>query len=265
MQQQPQSTTDKKEIQVWHEDYKITSYLVNLRGRAGLFAVLNLIQDVGWMHAIAANVRLSSGLAWVFTRQKLVMQQWPKWNETITIRTWLRQPDSSAFILRDYEILHKDVVIGTCTSTFTVIDTNTRKIATQDWAAYVSLFKTEGMLEHVPAKIPYNTEAQDLSVFEVRNSDIDLNNHVNNTQYAKWVLDSISIDTLKAGVDLLEYEVNFLAEARSGDRVTVQKCVEEKLADQKDQATGITQFQGVRVSDQKPVFTAKLRVKELKA
>ncbi|AGH94539.1 acyl-[acyl-carrier-protein] thioesterase [Pseudobdellovibrio exovorus] len=251
-------TTEKR---IWEEEYKITSYLVNLRGRAGLYAILNLIQDVGWMHAIAAQVRLPANLAWVFTRQKLVMSQWPKWNETISIRTWLRPPESAAFILRDYEIILNGQVIGTCTSTFAVIDTQTRKIAAQEWSEYEQLFRTGTALPHHPVKIPYREDAQDLTVFEVRNSDIDLNNHVNNTKYAKWILDSISIDTLRAGVDLLEYEVNFLAEARSGDRVTVQSCAEEKLEGQSDSATALIQFQGVRVSDKKTIFTAKLRVR----
>lgn len=246
--------------QIWKEDYLITSFLVNLRGQAGLYAILNLIQDVGWMHAIHFQVKLAKNLGWIFTRQKLVMTEWPAWNQTVTIRTWLRKPETEAFLLRDYEILLNDKKIGECTSTFTVMDMQTRKIAAQDWSEFASIWRTEGCLDHRPAKIPYSTQAQDLAQFQVRNSDIDLNHHVNNTKYAQWILDAIPIDILRKGTDLHGYEVNFLAETKIGDLVTVQKT----LSDQAGAPAGsLVQFQGIRSADGKPVFTAQMLVQVL--
>lgn len=244
--------------QIWKENYKITSYLVNLRGKAGLYAILNLIQDVGWMHAIQSGVRLGKNYGWVFTRQKLMMEEWPAWNENITIRTWLRPPQGDAFFMRDYEILRDEKKIGECTSTFTVMDMQTRKMATGlDWSAYAELWRPDSHLVHKPEKIPYAAEAKDLVCFEVRNSDIDLNNHVNNTKYAQWVLDSISLDTLRGQtVELLGYEVNFLAEVKPGDQVQVQQA-----ALQEGPEASQIQFQGVRRSDSKPVFTVLMTMR----
>ena len=223
-----------------------------------MYATLNLIQDVGWMHAINANVRLAQNHGWVFTRQKLMMHEWPAWNENITIRTWLRPPEADAFFLRDYEILRDGKKIGECTSTFTVMDMLTRKMATGlDWSAYSELWRPESHLPHKPVKIPYAAEAKDLVCFEVRNSDIDLNHHVNNTKYAQWVLDSVSLDTLRGKtVELLGYEVNFLAEAKPGDQVQVQQAFTNETADGAQ-----IQFQGLRRSDNKPVFTALMTVR----
>lgn len=242
--------------QVWTEDYKIASYLVNLRGRAGLYAILNFIQDVGWMHAIHLKVNLEKNKGWVFTRQKLLMHEWPAWNQTIQIRTWLRPPQGS-FLLRDYEILLDDKKIGECTSTFTVMDLEARKLANVDWTKFESVWKQSGLLEHKPEKISLNSELQELAKFEVRNSDIDLNNHVNNTKYAQWILDAIPIEILRGGEHLASYEVNFLAETKSGDVVVVQKAVN----DIEDGDMSIVKFQGMRVADSKPVFTAQMRVK----
>lgn len=241
---------------LWKDHYKITSYLVNLRGQAGLYSILNLIQDSGWQHAIKLNVKIEPHLGWVFTRQKLTMTEWPSWNETVTIRTWLRAPNSdSAFLYRDYELFLGEKKIGECTSTFTVMDMNTRKLALVDWNKYSGIWKPEGYLDHMPAKIILQDEMQDLAQFQVRNSDIDLNNHVNNTKYAQWILDSIPIEILKAGTSLHTYEVNFLLEAKSGDMITVQKTI-------KDENLGPfnrVYFQGIRHSDQKPVFTATMK------
>ena len=241
--------------QIFSEDYKIASYLVNLRGRAGLYAILNLIQDVGWLHAINHKINLGENQGWIFTRQKLLMKEWPLWNQTITIRTWVRAPQG-AFLLRDYEIFMNGQKIGECTSTFTVMDMKTRKLADLDWGFYSTLWRQNDVLSHKPEKINWDPVAKDLAQFEVRNSDIDLNNHVNNTKYAQWILDAIPIEMLRVGGHLTGYEVNFLAETKSGDVIKVQKAAEEREVEN----ASIMQFQGLRVADSKPVFIAQLHV-----
>lgn len=234
---------------VWTETYRINSFLVNLRGKAGLYAVLNLIQDVGWQHAFHLNIKLKN-LAWVFTRQKLVMSEWPAWNETLTIRTWLRPPSPAGFLFRDYELFAEDRKVGECTSTFVTIDTQTRKMALQDWSAYAEYWHPEERLAHQPGKVIVESPVEKLAEFCVRNSDIDMNHHVNNTKYAQWILDALPIEKLRNGADLLEYEVNFLAETVPGDIVSVQKGGEPAEL----------RFQGIRTGDGKQVFTARMKL-----
>ena len=235
---------------IWTEDYKIASYFVNLRGRAGLYSVLNFIQDVGWMHARQMKVSLEPHQGWVFTRQSLSMNAWPKWNETIAIKTWLRKPTSEIFFFRDYEIFNGDTKIGECTSTFTVMDMNTRKMAMPDLKKLAAVFREDYNHSELPEKIQWQSDVTEIAQFEVRNSDLDMNNHVNNTRYAQWILDAIPLEILKGDAQLLKYEINFLAETKSGDKVTLLKT---NAPD-----TAITQFQGVRAADGKPVFTARL-------
>lgn len=238
---------------VWSENYLISSYLVNLRGKAGLYAMLNLIQDVGWMHAFHLQVKLEKHHAWIFTRQRLSMKDWPGWNETIRIQTWLRPP-SDRFLLRDYEVFANDRKIGEGTGAFTVMDMQTRKLAAVDWAKFPQMWREDGSLTTVPEKIALSEKTEELAQFQVRNSDIDMNQHVNNTKYAQWILDSLPIEILKTGVNLHDYDVNFLAEAKSGDVISIQHVVDSSIS-----GPTLTQFQGVRVSDQKPVFAARLR------
>lgn len=241
----------------WTEKYKVSSFLVNLRGRAGLYAILNFIQDVGWMHAINTNIILPKNQAWVFTRQNLKMNYWPKWNEEVSIKTWLRKPESEAFFFRDYELFVGDQKIGQCTSTFTVIDRETRKIARLDMSKFLPLWNEELSLKQLPEKIIWDGNSKEIAKFEVRNSDLDMNNHVNNTKYAQWILDSLPLDVLKGAVELIEYEVNFLAESKSGDVVSVQ----EAAAQITEEIYSVIQFQGIRASDQKPIFTARMKIR----
>lgn len=228
---------------------------MNLRGQAGLYSILNFVQDVGWLHANALKIQLPSEHGWVFTRQKLSMNSWPMWNEIVTLRTWLRKPES-AFIYRDYEFFVNDIKIGECTSTFTVMNLSTRKLAIQDWNLYDSAWSPSEHLEFIPEKIIWNTDATELTQFQVRNSDIDLNHHVNNTKYAQWILDAIPIDTLRDGAILKGYEVNFLSESKIGDVISLQKVNPEISIDQ----SKLIQFQGSNLQNGKSVFTARLQV-----
>lgn len=238
---------------VFSEPYRITSFLVNLRHRAGLYAVLNLVQDVGWQHAVQMGFDLSGqGLLWVFTRQKLVMLRWPSWNEVVELRTWLRPLSDSPFIFRDYELWVGGEKIGECTSSFTVIDEKTRKLGKPDWASFQGVWRHEGLLDLQPGKILPQTGCEDLAAFQVRNSDLDLNNHVNNTRYAQWILDAVPLQMLRTA-HLHEYEINFLAETKKGDEITLQRGQE---------SGSWVHFQGLRKADGKTVFTAKLKISE---
>lgn len=241
-------------IDTWSEDYQIASYFVNLRGRVGLYAILNFIQDVGWMHARQMQIKLEPHQGWVFTRQSLSMQSWPRWNETITIKTWLRPPTSGVFFYRDYEIYHNNEKIGECTSTFSVIDMQTRKMVSLDLTKYSVVYREDYAHSTQPEKIMWQEQTQELAQFQVRNSDLDMNNHVNNTKYAQWVLDALPLDLLKGNTHLEKYEINFMAETKSGDVVSVQ--MSPVAGD-----SNTTQFQGVRLADNKPVFTARMQTR----
>lgn len=240
---------------IWVEQYKITSYLVNLRQRAGLYATLNLIQDIGWMHAINSSIRLPKNQGWVFTRQNLKMEYWPKWNELVTIKTWLRKPLDKSFFYRDYELFVGDKKIGQCTSSFTIMDLVTRKrVDDVDWSLIPQIWQDNLSLEQKPKKIFWMEDAENVSSFMVRHSDLDMNNHVNNTKYAQWVLDSIALEELTGTLEVYGYEINFLAEAKSGDEILIQKSSEQKVEDGQ-----MLQFQGVRSKDQRPIFAVQLK------
>lgn len=238
---------------IWNENYVIPSYLVNLRGKAGLFAMLNLLQDAGWRHAFHWDFRLPDHQGFVFTRQKLMMSRWPSWNDQITIRTWIRPPNG-AFLFRDYEIYHLDNKIGEGTGSFVVIDLKTRKPAKADWSSFEQYWRQDFSLTIEPEKISTDGNYQEVSRFSVRNSDLDMNDHVNNTKYAQWVLDSLPIETLRGQVHLHGYEVNFLAEAKLGDEIVLRSF----HAGSDSNELSSTHFQGIRASDQRPIFSVRL-------
>jgi acyl-ACP thioesterase len=67
----------------------VNSFLVNPQKRLGLYGLLNLLQDTAWIHAThlghGYDNMLLEETAWVLTRQKVRMTEWPKWGDEIQI------------------------------------------------------------------------------------------------------------------------------------------------------------------------------------
>ena len=68
---------------------------------------------------------------------------------------------------------------------------------------------------------PLNTH-EDERKFQVRFRDLDINQHVNNTSYVEWILESIPAGVKKDAV-LSELEINFLAESFLHDRIIAKR------------------------------------------
>lgn len=238
---------------IWHENYVVSSFLVNPQKKLGLYGLLNLLQDVAWKHAThlghGYESMIKEGVGWVLTRQKLQMLRWPVWGEEITFRTWIR-PVEGVVVVRDFEILKGDELLGQSTTQWLTLDLTTRRPSENSRASFVGECR-EGEYSKIDArKVSLNDEVQNINEFKVRNSDLDMNGHVNNTRYAQWILDSIPME--KHGQYILqEYEINFIAETKLNDTIQIRSAPNNE---------GSFQYQGKRLGDDKTVFAANIKV-----
>jgi acyl-ACP thioesterase len=244
-----------KKESVWTQKFMVSSFLVNPQKRLGIYSLLNLLQDAAWMHATHlghGHAETAAGkTAWVLTRQKVKMETWPAWGDSVTIRTWVR-PLQGPFAVRDFEILHDEKIIGSCTTSWVLmnIETRTAILGKLDLPFEA---RSDFQLDYDAKKISITDALEPRAQFEVRNSDLDMNEHVNNTRYVQWILDSIP-RVWHNNFSLREYEVNFLAEAHSGDHVDILMSPERP----DEKGPFVVQFQGVR--NGKSVFSAELKV-----
>jgi acyl-ACP thioesterase len=249
----------------WSESYKINSPLVNSLGRLGLYGLLNLLQETAWIHAESLGFGMNSmekqGLYWVLTRQNLQMKSWPGFGKTVRIETWLREPNQS-FLSREFKVYSEDnVEIGACTTSWLALDRTTRQIIPAETLRAWPEITNPNSTGLVANKIPAEESYIQLAKFRVRISDLDINNHVNNTKYAQWILDSIPFELHKK-FTLDGYSVNFLTETRLGDEVKIEGSDNfpegfSKLLEQPGIA-GESGYRGLRASDQKVLFSARL-------
>jgi acyl-ACP thioesterase len=244
---------------IWTQNFLVNSFLVNPQKKLGLYSLLNLLQDAAWMHAHhqghGHSETLAGKTAWVLTRQKLRMNEWPRWGESISLRTWVR-PLQGPFAIRDFEILKEEKVIGSCTTSWVLMNVETRGAVLGNLSDLPFEIREDFKLPYDAKKIIIKEALLPRARFEVRNSDLDMNEHVNNTRYAQWILDAIP-RVWHRGFDLQEYEVNFLMETHAGDHIDILMSPERP--DEKEPFQ--VQFQGLR--NGKAVFSAEMKVSPL--
>ncbi|MGB8602722.1 MAG: hypothetical protein WCD42_11070, partial [Rhizomicrobium sp.] len=166
--------------------------------------------------------------------------------DQLTIESWAR-PFVGALAPRDFLIRCNDVVIGEATTLWLTLDgTSHRPLRTPP----PIVCRPDGALTLEAAKIPQQKDLPALATLTVKNSDLDVNGHVNNTHYARWILDSLPAADL-ARLTAARYEVNFLAETGLGEQVEI--CGGPGSGDEPD----CWQFQGTR-PDGKTLFVARL-------
>ena len=207
----------------WEEPFKVHSYDIDAAKRLTLESLLKYFQEAAWNHAEHlgrgySHLR-SRNQVWVLSRMMVVVNAHPEWGDPLILRTW---PCGSASLLalRDFELMDNNRRRLSCaTSGWLVLDLQSRRPQ-----------RIEPILGSMPTISGYRAvggEALKLqpvagsgscTVLAVRHSDLDLNDHVNNTTYARWILDSYPIDFHRTH-RLRRISLNFLAEVGCHDSV----------------------------------------------
>lgn len=236
----------------WEQDYPINSLSLNSQGELGLYSLLQILQDTAIGHAQELNLGKAQmnelNMFWVLTRQKLEISFWPRAREVLHTKTWLRV-QHDGLLVRDFLIHSSDgKQVGRATTTWLALGQDTRRPVKMDGTKILQGIAQEESTGLTATKISSPANFERLGSFAVRNSDIDGNNHVNNTRYAQWVLDAVPFD-LHRTHRVEGYEINFLAETHLGDLIHIEASP----------GTDWRTFRGVRESDQKVVFISRLK------
>lgn len=238
----------------FEKEYEVNSINININKRLGLYGMLGILQDVGAIHAeymgVGMEAMIENNAFWVFTQQKLKMQRWPKWQDHVVVKTWPRKIHGLK-AYRDYTIHVGDELIGESVATFMVLDGKTRKPTQPKLSEEIINGIPDKELEIIPEKVMVPSGLEYANTIMVRNSDLDMNNHVNNTKYAQWILDTIKLDYHRRFV-VSEFDMNFISECRLGDEIEISLLIDEKGD------TVTSYYQGVRKSDKKVVFNAHI-------
>jgi len=204
---------------------KVTLYnsYFDKNDRLSMKSILSIFQDVASIHAEEIGVgykeMLNKNLYWVLSRIKIDIVKMPEINQTVVVETWPHEKGKVDFD-RDLRILSEDgevLIIGT--SKWCVIDTVQRKLQRAENVNYIGDIYPGVNYAETFSKISL-PDVNTLFKFKynVLFSDLDHNQHMNNTNYANLVVSAIENEKFN------HFEINFLNECKFKDEIYISTC-----------------------------------------
>lgn len=200
---------------------EVASYQVNPDGNISLTSLADLLQEIAWKHADSAdfgqNLR-SSNQIWILSRLEIKVEKFPKWGDSVQLFTGGRGADK-LFAFREFLVRDRnEKVFARAMSSWLLVNSDTKRILKPESVLPPELFDPTNKPDWQPAKITPSGDLVASETVRVRLSDLDLNHHVNNTSYIRWLEDLL----FDHKIHPTNIEVNYLSECMVGDLVQIQ-------------------------------------------
>jgi acyl-ACP thioesterase len=206
--------------------FSINSYDADSKGRMPLYKLFHYLQEAAYLNAESNGFGYEflekEKAYWVLVRVMVRIDQYPRWNDEIAIKTWPRGAHG-LFAVRDFEISQGNKVIGSVSTYWMILDKDSRRPKPiHDYAFVKSDFLKDRAIHKDLDKILIEGESQLVDQRKVYSSDIDVNAHVNNATYIKWVMDAYYE---KNDGQVKEIEVNFIGELFPGEQFSIEESI----------------------------------------
>lgn len=204
------------------QDYRIRPNEADSFNELKVPAALDLLQDMAWEHAhqlgVSVTQLMERNQTWVLSRFHLVFDQPITQGETVTLRTWPVKV-YRLFAIRDFEILSPSgTILARATSGWLLLSwPELRPLRPEDIMKEIQLYPQRSVEDDFEA-LPRPNESVVESPFQVRWHDLDINNHVNNTVYPLWALESFP-ESFHRNHRCRSLEIQFTGMAFPGDRI----------------------------------------------
>ena len=206
------------------QDWKINFLQCYPNGYLKYTDLCNLLQLTAGIHAELGGISFSDmqlhNQAWVLSKMKVEISKLPKWNDTITIKTWINSLENSRS-MRCLEIYLGNEKIAGSETYWSVFNTNTRKsenlaLPHEHFEKFSNNFATESRLSNINIIICDVLVATKKIVL----SDLDIVNHANSVKYLEWCLDLLS-DSIILKKQIKSFEMNYLRELSIQDKIQI--------------------------------------------
>ncbi len=187
------------------------------------YVLLKCLEDIAVKNAsdnhFGVEEVVNQQVAWVLLKYAMEFMDYPQGIKGLIIETESRGVNR-LFATRDFVI--KDDTgrqLGRASSIWTVIDLNSKRMLNpQDvfQGCLPNIEKRPDDLKH--AKIPALGDAAVVTPFAVQESDIDMNQHVNNCTYINWAFAGLS-EATASGKKLQSLAINYKKEVLKGESV----------------------------------------------
>ena len=214
----------------FQNDYKIRYSELDCNLTLKPAALLQLLQDIASENAESLGFGYSfiskKKLAWFLLKLHIEFNEYPQGD--ISIRTEPRGYNR-LFALRDFEIVDKNTILGEATTTWGLIDLKTKSMSNiseilADNPKMKPFEKRDNDLKYNKINTIQRIDAEKL--FEIRYDDVDVNQHVNNSNFLVWALEVLDFEFRKSK-KLKALDIVFKKEIKYGANVCSQVQIEQ--------------------------------------
>ncbi len=208
------------------ENFKTRYHEMTPKGQIPVWVLQNYFQEAAGIDAHNLSYgweELSiNGVAWILTKLQIQLLKPVSGAQKIRVKTWHCYSDKIQS-RRDFVMFNEaGEHIAKGVSWWLIMDLNKRKITRSPQSLIDLNDKNPApIMEASTEKAPRETElGAPLNTVDLtaRLEDLDSNNHVNNSHFSAWALESLPADKTE-GKTLVEIIIHFKAEVRHGDKV----------------------------------------------
>lgn len=160
-------------------------------------------------------------LFWMLARMWYRLDRPLAWNERLEVRTWHRGV-KGASSYRDFDLFVEGKPVGEAVSLWVLADGETHRLARM--RGIEEFQNTDGgtlCKDKVLSRFKVPPEMTEADCRAMHYSDTDINGHVNNVRYADFICDAIRMDRLGQDFYVSALQVDYLAECRAGENITL--------------------------------------------
>ncbi len=189
------------------------------------YSFLSSTQEAASNHAntlgFGYNQLIKENYAWVLSRQRVVFQRVPKWQEKVSMTTW-HKGMNGIFAIRDFILESEEgspLILST--SSWLIINLETRRMQRTENIFGVLANDSINRRDAIPQTCEKLISPKNLEFCRkhtVLYSDLDMNLHTNNAKYLEWALDCIPAEIL-LNREIAEFQINFSHETRINDNI----------------------------------------------
>ncbi len=236
------------------ENLSIRTNDADLNNRLKMNSIFIYLQDNAAAHADKLHLGygdlLAKELGWVLSWVRVEVEKYPQYSNNIKIMTWPKCK-YKLYSMRDFLIYDKNnIAIIKATTAWLPVNIKTKRIVDlQSLNINIPYQPEESALEIYPEKIISNEEKHVVEKKIFKYSDLDLNQHVNNTKYVELILNCFTKEFHSQFI-IKNFTISFQTESFYDDEIEIShsKSSENKMVDiveAKNELSGKSVFQSL--------------------
>ncbi len=194
-------------------------------GKLSVYHIFTTFMDMATDHA--QELKLSSSdlgenLFWITVRTKAQIINRPAMSQKVSLSTWPQKP-SRVRANRHYLISDENGVLIKGKSEWTVVDTSSGKLqrVSEVYPESFNFCEELAIEENFSRVCDDFSEAETISTYTIRSTDIDLVQHMNNAQYIRVLMGVFTKEELEEK-PVKEIEIAYKAQSYEGETLTIK-------------------------------------------